>query len=235
MKYGNRIFQAVIICGGKATRFKGRCKSTLPLPNGKTLIQHQCDLLKESGIKHLVICGGHEFSELGEACQTLSLPYVMAQDTVGLGTAGCVKAVEFALERNFLVVYGDIWFEHSLKPLLEHHHHESVAAIAVRESDHPEDSDAIILDDVGLIGDYVPKAQNPKPKGSFAPVGIFTCSTAIMPVTPVKGDWMTDVFPKTLKWVDPPFTWPWPKHWKILDVGTPDRYLKAYGLNAITQ
>ncbi|MFZ0958493.1 MAG: sugar phosphate nucleotidyltransferase [Candidatus Sulfotelmatobacter sp.] len=103
-----------ILAGGLATRLgpltKNIPKSLIPI-HGEPFVAHQLRLLRNSGIRHVILCVGH----LGEMIERevgdgsafgVEVEYFYDGATL-LGTAGAVKGALPKLGEKFFVMYGD--------------------------------------------------------------------------------------------------------------------------------
>jgi mannose-1-phosphate guanylyltransferase len=141
--------QAAIIAGGEGTRMRSvssQPKAMLPIL-GKPLLAHQLEWLKSAGFKNIFLCLGYGAERIRDHFQDgsslgLSLEYRIEART--RGTAGAVKDLEPELERDLLVVYGDLFIRMDCLKLLDFHaRHQGLATIVARRTDHPEDSDLL--------------------------------------------------------------------------------------------
>lgn len=108
------MFQVVILAGGLATRIRPLTekypKSLIDI-NGEPFVMHQLRLLKQKGIKDIVMCVGY----LGEMIQDaigdgsqlgLNIRYAFDGPTL-LGTGGAIRKILPMLDEDFFVLYGD--------------------------------------------------------------------------------------------------------------------------------
>ncbi|MDE2237654.1 MAG: nucleotidyltransferase family protein, partial [Elusimicrobia bacterium] len=140
----------VIVAGGLGTRMGGEAlpKALLAVA-GKPLIDHQLRWLKNAGFSTVALCLGHKAEAIRSYCGAgkrwgLDLRYCV--ETQPRGTAGCVK--DLRLDQDALVVYGDLYPDLELAPLLRGHgdHPEAGATLALLRTDHPRDSDRARLE-----------------------------------------------------------------------------------------
>ncbi len=108
------MFQTVILAGGLATRLwpdtKSIPKSMISIA-GKPFIDWQLSLLKEKGIKKILLCIGYlgeqieDFVGNGEKWD-LEISYSYERETL-LGTGGALRKALDKLDDNFFLTYGD--------------------------------------------------------------------------------------------------------------------------------
>ena len=106
--------QAIILCGGLATRL-GETTKTLPKIlleiAGKTVLEWQIQLLKESGVTEVVLASGHLhdvlYKRVGEVYAGMHIRY--AKEEKRLGTGGAIRnAMKQIGTSPFFVLNGDI-------------------------------------------------------------------------------------------------------------------------------
>ena len=106
--------QIVILAGGLAKRLRPLTfkipKSMIKIHN-KPFLEYQIELLKENGIKDIILCVGY----LGEMIQNyfgdgknfgVKIKYSYEKDKL-LGTGGALKKAESLLKDEFFLMYGD--------------------------------------------------------------------------------------------------------------------------------
>lgn len=126
---GNVKVQAIILCGGLATRL-GDTAKTLPKIllkiAGKTLLEWQIRLLKDAGVTEVVLASGHLhdvlYERVGEVYAGMRIYY--AKEEKRLGTGGAVQnAMKQIGTSPFFVLNGDILLANfSLQGMLARFH-----------------------------------------------------------------------------------------------------------------
>ncbi len=105
--------QVVILAGGLATRLRPltscRPKSMIRVL-GKPFLEYQLEMLKQNGIKDIVLClgylGKHIESYFGDGKEFgMNIDYSYEEEP--LGTAGALRKAEAMLEDPFFTIYGD--------------------------------------------------------------------------------------------------------------------------------
>lgn len=103
--------RGVIPAAGKAKRLGNICKSLLEV-NGKLLIEHPLQNMKDIGVKEvMIIQNGNAISDkLGNEWNGLKISYV--QQTERKGIAHAINlAKEFVADDDFIVILGDIVYK----------------------------------------------------------------------------------------------------------------------------
>ena len=122
--------QAIILCGGLATRL-GAAAKTVPKVlleiAGKTVLAWQIQLLKAAGVTEVVLASGHLhdvlYARVGESYAGVSIRY--AKEEQRLGTGGAIQNAMKQVDTSpFFVLNGDILLAgFSLRKMLDRFHH----------------------------------------------------------------------------------------------------------------
>jgi D,D-heptose 1,7-bisphosphate phosphatase len=145
--------QAVILAGGKGTRLK-IVSGSLPKPMVSVLrtplLQHlieQCVAYDIVDIKLLVSYRKEAIEDyFGDGSQYgVSIQYII--EDIPRGTAGALIDALPELDEQFLVVYGDTFFDIDLSAFWSFHQNQAGdASIFLHPNDHPHDSDLVEVD-----------------------------------------------------------------------------------------
>ncbi len=145
--------QAVILAGGKGTRLKS-ITGDLPKPMvsilGAPLLQHlieQCVAYDIVDIKLLVSYRKEAIEDyFGDGSQYgVSIQYIV--EDIPRGTAGALIDALPELDEQFLVVYGDTFFDIDLGSFWNFHQNQAGdISIFLHPNDHPFDSDLVEVD-----------------------------------------------------------------------------------------
>jgi NDP-sugar pyrophosphorylase family protein len=116
--------QMVILAGGKATRLLPLTvnvpKSMLKIA-GRPFLEYQLELLKEYGVKDILLCVGHKgeliMDHFGNGEKFgVRLSYSRDGEKL-LGTAGAMKKAYKLLDENFFLMYGDSFLPYNYKEI----------------------------------------------------------------------------------------------------------------------
>lgn len=146
--------QAVIMAGGKGTRLATITKD-IPKPmvliENRPLLEHQIKNLKENGVNKIIIVIGY----LGNVIKDyfadgtkygIDISYYEEREP--LGTAGALRELEDVLEDNFLLIFGDLFFDINFESFCEYHRtKEACITLFAHPNSHPYDSDLIIVNE----------------------------------------------------------------------------------------
>ena len=117
--------QAIILCGGSATRLGATAKHTPKLllkVKNRSVLDHQCDFLKEVGVQELILATGHLHDVLRDTLGTSykGIPIRYCKETKKLDTGGALKnAMRHIRDSPFFVLNGDVlWQDFSLNQMV---------------------------------------------------------------------------------------------------------------------
>ena len=158
--------QAVIMAGGKGTRLSA-VTHDIPKPMvsiaGKPLLEHQIENLKKCGITDIILVTGY----LGDVIEKyfydgkglspatgkpfgVDISYY-SEDTP-LGTAGALGKIKDRLQKNFVLLFGDLFTCIDYQRFIKFHEaKKSEATLFVHPNSHPYDSDIVITDSTDKI------------------------------------------------------------------------------------
>ncbi|MHB2025225.1 MAG: nucleotidyltransferase family protein [Elusimicrobiota bacterium] len=200
-------FHAMVVAGGRGKRMgasvNGPPKPMLPFL-GRPLIEHLLLWLGESGFEEIHLCLGYKsrdfFDRLRDGKELgLKLRYHIEREP--RGTAGAVKdaAAERGGDKDFLVVYGDLFVEMNCSRFLDFHAAgDGLATLAVMATDHPLDSDLVRLDGDTITGFY--RAKPGEPFENWAAAAMWVLRRGILDLIPGRGlvDFGRDIFPQAV-------------------------------------
>ncbi len=108
--------QAVILAGGLGTRLRpliGNIPKVMLPVGGKPFIIHLLELLKENGIREIILCTGYLGEQVREYLQDgtkLGVKVAYSEEKGQLqGTGGALKQAERLLDERFYVINGDTY------------------------------------------------------------------------------------------------------------------------------
>lgn len=222
--------KAVILAGGKGTRMGNLTRET-PKPmlkiGGEPVLSHQIKLLKKYGIKDILILVNHLKDPIIEYFKDESAFGVFIdffEEQEPLGTVGGIKEVEYHLQEDFLVLYGDVMINMDLGRLISYHKKKkSECTLVLHPNDHPIDSDLVEMDTSGKITGFYPK---PHESGKYYPnmvnAGAYVFSPSIFRHIEKgkKADFGREVFPRIYSEID---MYGYNTAEYLKDMGTPER------------
>lgn len=188
-----KIRKAVILAGG--LRLK---KNPIPLKkiNGKPLILHQIESLKNEGIDEIYIAAypitSKIFETIGDG-SSFGLKINFLEEKKPLGTAGATKLVKKYVDSNFILLYGDVYFDFSLNQMLNFHvEKKALATTGITIVDKKFSTDNIQLEGNRIkYFKYIPKL-----KTFITNIGIYVFDPEIFKYFPDEGSLEEDVLPR---------------------------------------
>ena len=223
--------KALILAGGRGERLKP-LTDTMPKPMieiaGKPLLEHQIISLRKSGIRDIIICGSYLIEKIKDyfgAGERFGVRIEYPQEPEQLGTGGTIKnAREFLKKANrIVIVNGDkmIGPEFDFFEIFEFDAQKNgFCTILVRETDHPIDSDVVLLDDNSKVIKFVGRGQSVQ---TISNSGLFIVKPELLDYIPEgKSNIEKDVIFTLINTKDI-YGFMSPKHWFIRDIGTPER------------
>lgn len=197
--------KAIVLAAGKGTRLgpltADRPKPLLPI-QGKPILEHTLALLRRHGVTEVFInlhhCPAAIPAHFGDGrAWGLRIGYAIEPEL--RGTAGAVRHFEPAIAgEEFLVVYGDNYYDLDLAPLLRFHAATAgVATIGLFEQADVAQSGIADLAADGRVRRFVEK---PGPGAAFshwANAGVYACRPALFVHIPADRptDFGRDIFP----------------------------------------
>lgn len=203
-----------------------RPKVMLPVA-GKPILEHQVEWLKSAGFDEIFFCLGYKAELIKEYFGDGSRWGVRMHYSVESeprGTAGAVADLKASVRDDLLIVYGDLYVQMGLSPLLDFHAgHDGSATLVVRKTDHPEDSDLV---EIGPEGGIV-KIGRREADGITSDLGcvaIWVVRRRLLDRIPTDkpSDFARDLFPRAV--ADGERLMAYRTEELVRDVGTPDRY-----------
>jgi N-acetyl-alpha-D-muramate 1-phosphate uridylyltransferase len=126
--------QAVILCGGKATRLY---PVTINLPkslieiNGKVFIEYQIELLKSHEFDNILLCTGIHGNMIEEyiASKDFGINVTISQESSLKGTGGALWSARSLLDDYFAVMYGDSYLLEDLNKIYNSYNGSTLVSI----------------------------------------------------------------------------------------------------------
>ncbi len=225
----NHLTQALILAGGEGTRLRPLTyeipKPLIPV-KGKPMLEHTIRHLKKYGVEDILLSVGHlserVISYFGNGEKWgISIRYIRENEK--MGTAGPLKIAEPMLNKNFLMLNGDVLSKIDLADLNHFHRQNSgLATIALVAVENPSHYGVVEIKGNQITG-FLEKPKNPP--SNLINAGIYLLDKEVLNYVPQGPAMMEkDVFPKLAregKMFGYTYSGPW------FDVGTHERLEKA--------
>jgi mannose-1-phosphate guanylyltransferase len=224
--------QAVILVGGEGTRLRP-LTSTVPKPVvplvDRPFIAYMLQWLAEHGVDDVIMsCGFLATSVrnvLGDgSAYGLRLRFVEEPDP--RGTAGALKFAESMLDERFLMLNGDVLTDIDLTAQIAQHERSGAkATLALVPVDDPSAYGLVHLDSEHAVLDFVEKPSSDQIDTNLISAGAYVLDREVLELVPpdCKVSIEREVWPALVG--SGLYGYPSESYW--LDIGTPDRYLKA--------
>jgi len=161
----------------------------LPI-DGKPILYYWLQLLKKHDFSSVLINLHHLPNIVREYVENLNPPYsdlriVLFHEETLLGSAGTIKANARWIEgeKEFLIAYADNLTNANLTTLFHFHkNRDTLLTMGLFHSDYPEGCGIAMLNDDGLIVEFVEKPATPK--SDMANAGIYVASPELLDYIP---------------------------------------------------
>lgn len=180
--------QAIILAAGLGKRLRPLTnnlpKVMLPI-GGKSLLEYHLRQFKKYGIREIFINLHHLPEKITDyfgdgSSFGVKINYNFEEEI--LGTAGAIPAFSDKLKSRFILIYGDILTNFDYRKLIDFDlKKRGVATIVVRKTEHPQDSDLVVLDKKNRIKKFYFKPHKKIPNEQyFGITGIYVLSKEIL-------------------------------------------------------
>ncbi len=231
--------QAIILCGGLATRLG---ETTKYIPKilldiaGKTVLEWQIRLLQEANVEEIVLASGHLhdvlYEYVGDCYTGTCICY--AKEEKRLGTGGAIaNAMQQIRTSPFFVLNGDILLANfSLREMLERFHRKMAGLLLSVQVDDIRPYGEIAFDSTGKITAF--REKQPNHQAGYINSGIYLFSQTIADAFPKDQENFSierDVFP----YLSNLYTLKTAADW--IDIGVPERLAYArehFGAKTVT-
>ncbi|MCY3722320.1 MAG: sugar phosphate nucleotidyltransferase [Candidatus Poribacteria bacterium] len=223
--------QAIILCGGSATRLGAAAKHTPKLlmkVKGRSILQWQCEFLKDVGVQELILATGHLHdvlqNSIGESYNGISIRY--CRENKKLDTGGAIKnAMQYIQSSPFFVLNGDIlWRDFSLNQMVSTFRADMAGLLLSVWVDDSRPYGEILSSDTGRITAFLEKPTTYQ--SGYINAGVYLFNSKIAQVFPNKDVFSLsyDVLPKlkSLYVLKADTDW--------IDIGSPERLQAAQQL-----
>lgn len=151
--------RAVLMAGGKGSRLTSITNDEIPKPMvklcGKPILEHQINVLRKNNIKDIIMIVGYLHEKIqdyfghGENFG-VKIHYIVENEP--MGTAGAFYYLRELINEDFLLVFGDLIFDISVKKMLNYHKsNNSKITLLVHPNSHPYDSDLVLTNENGKV------------------------------------------------------------------------------------
>ena len=217
-----------ILIGGEGSRIK-KISKTVPKPflkiGNKSIIDHQLKFLSKIK-KKIFLLSNRKYSRFHHQLKQKykNIKFEIFEETMPLGTGGCLKSLSKYKNNDYLIVYGDLIFNINFKKFYNFHKkNKSDLTFLVHPNDHPFDSDLLEINKKNQLTNFHKKPHKKNNIGNLSLSGILIISKKIIKyIKPKKfQDLSKDILPKLLKKRLKIYAYNTREY--VKDVGTPKR------------
>jgi NDP-sugar pyrophosphorylase family protein len=227
---------AMVLAAGRGTRLGelgGRVPKVLIPVGGRPLLARHLELLAREGVQRVVVNAFHLSSQIEAFTRAYDGPLdlVCIVEPRLFGTAGSVRRALSCLGPGaFLVVYGDVFLDDRLAPLIATHlQARPTATLAVHEEALADGKGVVEVDAAGRVTAFVEKGQ--RGRGRFLiNSGIYVVEPELVSSLPegLPLDFGHDVLPRALRAGETILTHRLAR--PVIDVGTKEGLARAQEL-----
>ena len=215
--------------GTRLREITGELPKPLVPVDGVPLLRRTLELLGRHGITEIILAAGHRGEVIRDYFVANPVPGLEVRthiEQLPLGTSGALRELAPQLKDDFLLLYGDIFLDLNLGPILEQHVRRAAAAtLVVRQSDHPHDSHLVEVNSAGQATGFVLRQEPGRLYRNVANAAIYVLSKVAVDFVPGDraSDFVRDVFPAMVQAGLPVETYWLPSGEYVKDMGTPER------------
>ena len=226
---------AVIMAGGKGTRIASVTNDEIPKPmltiGGKPILEHQIACLKNNGVTDIIIVIGHLGSKISDYFGNgkkfgVKIDYIEENESRPLGTAGSLFYLKNKIKDDFILVFGDVFFDIDFRRMTNFHKaNHAIATLLTHPNSHPYDSDLVVVDNESRVTGFDSK-ENDRSKYDYRNIvnsGIYVLSARTLDTitAPEKLSLEKDVI---VKYINQGTVFSYHSTEYVKDMGTPERY-----------
>ena len=226
--------KALLLAGGFGTRMRPltltRPKHLLPIGNVPH-IQHVFDLLQRTGVNDVVLTTSYlaeAFAQTVRDAGRRGLTLEVAHEEVALGTAGAIKnAAPLLGEDRFMVLNADVLTDADLKELVAFHGDSGAeASIMLTQVEDPSAFGVVPTDERGRVLGFIEKPPRGQAPTDLINAGVYVMEPSVLERIPEGREHSAEraLFPEMVG-SGSLYAARLDGYW--MDVGTPEKYLRA--------
>lgn len=227
----NKPSKAIILAGGKSSGLKSLTEM-LPKPmlrvQNKPIIEHNIEMLRNHGIKDVIISLGYRGEKIkeyfGDGSQFgVNISYVEEEEP--MGTAGPLNLLKEQIKSTFILMNGDELKDIDIEDMFSFHRkNKSIATIALTTVENPSEYGVAVMNG-NKVMTFIEKPSKQNAPSKLISAGLYILEPEVLKIVPEGFSMIeSDVFPK-LATNDKLLGYVFAGQW--FDARTPDRYNEA--------
>jgi len=227
----NKPSKAIILAGGKSSGLKSLTE-LLPKPmlriKNKPILEHNLEMLKNCGIKDIIISLGYRGEKIkeyfGDGSQFgVNISYVEEEEP--MGTAGPLNLLKENINSTFILMNGDELKDIDIEDMFAFHRkNKSIATLALTTVENPSEYGVAVMNG-NKIMTFIEKPSKHNAPSKLISAGLYILEPEVLKIVPEGFSMIeNDVFPKLAsndKLLGYVFSGQW------FDARTPDKYNEA--------
>ncbi len=225
--------QALILAGGEGTRLRP-LTSTIPKPVvplvGRPFISYMLEWLRRHGVEDAILGCGFMADAVRDVLgdgSSLGIRLRYLEEPKPLGTGGALKFAEELLQERFFMLNGDVLTDIDLTAQLEQHERTGArATLALYPVEDPSAYGLVRCGPDGAVSEFIEKPGLDELDTNLINAGAYILERDVLDGMPPAGTNVSierEVFPTLVG--NGLYGYESSGYW--MDIGTPDRYLKA--------
>ncbi len=227
----NKPSKAIILAGGKSSGLKS-LTDIIPKPmlrvQNKPIIEHNIEMLRNHGIKDVIISLGYRGDKIkeyfGDGSQFgVNISYVEEQEP--MGTAGPLNLLKEQIKGTFILMNGDELKDIDIEDMFAFHRkNKSIATIALTTAENPSEYGVAVMNG-NKVMTFIEKPSKQNAPSKLISAGLYILEPEVLKIVPEGFSMIeNDVFPK-LAMNDKLLGYVFAGQW--FDARTPDKYNEA--------
>lgn len=217
------------MAGGKGTRiqkiYPNTPKLLIPILN-RPFLDHLVDYLKQNDCRNIIICSGHLGDKVKDYVdkKNYGITVKISREKKPVGTGGALNLIKDLLEKDFFLLFGDVYTRVNLAKMLAFHKKKKTMITAViHKSKHPQDSNLVQFNSDWRITKILKKPHTHIPKTPYNLAAMYLVADEIkkylLPKTPYdfEHDLLTQLIDENIP------VYGYNTRELIMDFGTPER------------
>jgi NDP-sugar pyrophosphorylase family protein len=222
----------LVLCGGAGSRLRPLISDRpkgMALIEGRPFLDILVDDLLKQGFERIIFCVGHLKEQIIDHFKSRNdANFIFSEEDVLLGTGGAIQnALSIVQSNSVLILNGDSICSVNFGELLQFHCAKaSSATFVLTDPQERYDGGIVIIDGCDKVQSFLEKTSSKTPFDGYINAGIYLLELAGLEFSGLKPPFSLeyDIFPTLTKGNS---CYGFVVESKLVDIGTPERYLKV--------